>query len=132
MVPKKKSVVYALLSFVVPHELPFHHVRHYPLSLGVDMYAVAVFISCYLLNGVLKNYKNPKYSCRFSEPTAWYSEGAVPPTVTNAFRQIYLRRYGAPAVPQNQAKATIVGECFCGFCLPYKSPSMLCGLYYLF
>ena len=37
-------MVYALLPFVVPHELPFHHVRHYPLSLGVDVYAVAVVL----------------------------------------------------------------------------------------
>ncbi len=37
-------VVYALLSFVVHHELPFHHVRHDALSLGVDVYAVAVVL----------------------------------------------------------------------------------------
>ncbi len=33
----------------------------------------------------------------------WYSEGAVPPTVTNFLTEkVFTRRYGAPAVPLKQ------------------------------
>ena len=57
--------------------------------------------------------------------SAWYSEGAVPPTVTNTFRKGYLRRYGALAVLLRQAKAIFAN-------MEAKNRNMKTFLFHLF